>query len=93
MFIPDPDFTRSGSRISDPKTATKETGEKKLVVKPFFVTTNFTKVKYFFFNAEKKNIWASFQRIIELLPQNLSPSSKIYGDPQHCLKNGEIQIL
>jgi hypothetical protein len=38
--IPDPDFYPSripdlGSRFSDPKTATKEMGEKKLVVKLF----------------------------------------------------------
>ncbi len=52
--IPDLDFTHSGSRISDPgsqfldpgsKSATKERGEKKLVVKPFFVATNFTILK------------------------------------------------
>jgi hypothetical protein len=35
MFITDP-----GSRIPDPKTATKERGEKKLVVIPFYVATN-----------------------------------------------------
>jgi hypothetical protein len=40
MFIPDPDFYPSripglGSRIPDPKTATKDRGEKKLVVKLF----------------------------------------------------------
>jgi hypothetical protein len=40
--IPDPDFYPF--RILDPKTATKERGEKKLVVKPFFVATNFTKL-------------------------------------------------
>jgi len=33
-----------GSRIPDPKTATKERGEKKLVVIPFYVATNFTKL-------------------------------------------------
>jgi hypothetical protein len=38
--IPDP-----GSRIPDPKTGRKERGEKKLVVKHFFVATNFTKCK------------------------------------------------
>jgi hypothetical protein len=48
--IPDPDFYPSripdpGSRIPDPKTATKERGEKKLVVIPFYVATNFTKLK------------------------------------------------
>jgi len=36
MFIPDP-----GSRIPDPKTATKERG-KKIVVITFYVATNFT---------------------------------------------------
>jgi hypothetical protein len=38
MFIPDPEFYPS--RISDPKTATKEMGEKKNFVIPFFVATN-----------------------------------------------------
>jgi hypothetical protein len=42
MFFPDPDFY--SFRIPDLKTATKERGEKKLVVKPFFVATNFTKL-------------------------------------------------
>jgi hypothetical protein len=36
-------FTHPGSRISDPKTATKERGEKKYFVIPFYVATNFTK--------------------------------------------------
>jgi hypothetical protein len=40
MFIPDP-----GSRIPDPKTATKERGEKKFVVISLFVATNFRKLK------------------------------------------------
>jgi hypothetical protein len=40
--IPDPDFYPS--RIPDPKTATKERGEKKLDVIPFYVATNFTKL-------------------------------------------------
>jgi len=34
-----------GSRIPDPKTATKVRGEKKLVVIPFYVATNFTKLQ------------------------------------------------
>ncbi len=47
--IPDPDFYPSripdlGSRIPDPKTATKERGEKKFDVIPFYVATNFTKL-------------------------------------------------
>jgi len=43
MFIPDPDFYPS--RIPDPKTAINEKGEKKFVVIPFYVATNFTKFK------------------------------------------------
>jgi hypothetical protein len=47
--IPDPDFYPSripdpGSRIPDPKTATKERGEKIFVVITFYVATNFTKL-------------------------------------------------
>ncbi len=54
MFIQDPDFYPSripdpGSRIPDPKTATKERGEKKLVVIPFIVAINFTKLKIILF--------------------------------------------
>jgi hypothetical protein len=37
-------FTHPGSRIPDPKTATKERGEKKFVVITFYVATNFTKL-------------------------------------------------
>jgi hypothetical protein len=47
--ILDPDFYPSGSRIPDPKTATKERGEKKFVVIPVFVATNFTKLKIILF--------------------------------------------
>jgi hypothetical protein len=43
--IPDPEFYPS--RIPDPKTARKERGEKKFV--PFFVATNFTKLKTIIF--------------------------------------------
>jgi hypothetical protein len=40
-----------GSRISDPgsKNSNKREGGKKLVVKPFFVATNFTKLKIILF--------------------------------------------
>ncbi len=47
--IPDPDFYPSGSRISDPKTATKERGEKNLLWYLFFVATNFTKLQIILF--------------------------------------------
>jgi hypothetical protein len=48
MFIPDPGswflpIPDPGSRIPDPKTGRKERDEKKIFVKHFFVTTNFTK--------------------------------------------------
>jgi hypothetical protein len=54
--IPDPDFYPF--RIPDPKTAIKERGEKKFVVKSFFVATDFTKLKIilFFLYAEEKNL-------------------------------------
>jgi hypothetical protein len=70
MFIPDPDFYPS--RIPDPKTATKERGEKKFDVKPFYVATKFNKIiNYFSFEVLKKNIWANFQRIIERFTQKI----------------------
>jgi hypothetical protein len=37
-------FTHPGSRIPDPKTATKERGEKNFVI-TFHVATNFTKLQ------------------------------------------------
>jgi hypothetical protein len=61
-----------GSRIPDPKTATKERGEKKLDVKPFYVATKFNKiVNYFTFEVIKKKVWANFQRIIELFTKKI----------------------
>ncbi len=86
-----------GSRISDPKTATKERDEKKLVVIPFYVATNFTKFKIILvLNAEEK-ILASFQRIMELFTPKIftelskyrfgirDPGSEI-RDPQHWIQ-------
>jgi hypothetical protein len=58
--IPDPDFYPP--RIPDPKTATKERGEKKFVVITFYVATNFTKCKInFIFELMKKKLLAKFQ--------------------------------
>jgi hypothetical protein len=52
---------------------------KKLVVIPFFCSHKFHKIEnYFIFEMPKKKIWASFQRIILLLPKRLSLSSKIW---------------
>jgi hypothetical protein len=92
--IPDPDFYPS--RIPDPKTSTKERGEKKIVVITFYVATKFHKIaNYFSFGVLKKNIWANFQRIIELFTQKLSLSSQIYGfgirDPEKPYSGSRIQ--
>jgi hypothetical protein len=60
--IPDSDFYPSrisdpGSRIPDPKTATKERGEKKFVVITFYVASNFTKLHIILvLCAEEKNL-------------------------------------
>jgi hypothetical protein len=52
MFIPDPDFYPS--RIPDPKTATKERGEKK-ICHTFFYSHKFNKiVTYFMFEMLNK---------------------------------------
>jgi hypothetical protein len=68
-------FTQPGSRIPDPKTATKERGENKFVVIPFFIATN---LKLFYFELLKKKNWTKFQRIIELFAQKVFPKlSKI----------------
>jgi hypothetical protein len=98
--IPDPDFYPSripdpGSRIPDPKTATKERGEKKFFVITFYVATNFTKLQ-----VVKKKIWANFQRIIELFTQKIvtklskiciwDPGSEI-RDPEKTYSGSRIQ--
>jgi hypothetical protein len=42
-------FIHPGSRIPDPKTATKESGDRKKLVVNFFVATNITKLKIILF--------------------------------------------
>jgi hypothetical protein len=75
--IPDPDFYPSripdpGSRIPDPKTATKERGEKKIWCHTFLFSHKFHKiVHYFSFEVLKKKIWTNFQTIIELFAQKI----------------------
>jgi hypothetical protein len=60
--IPDPDFYPF--RIPDPKTATRERGEKKFVVKRFFVATNFTKLKIIlFFKCQRKKFGPVFKEL------------------------------
>jgi hypothetical protein len=86
--IPDPDFFYP-SRIPDPKASTQERGEKKIVVIPFFVVEN-----YLFLKCLRKKNLPSFQRIIELLPKNLSLSSKRHGfgirDPRSGIRNKPV---
>jgi hypothetical protein len=77
MFIPDPDFYPS--RIPDPITATKQRGEKKFVVIPFYVATNFTKLKIILVLKCRSKSLASFLRIIELFTQKIVTTlSKIW---------------
>jgi hypothetical protein len=65
-------FTHPGSRMPDPKTVTKERGEEKFDVKPFYVATKFNKIViYFSFKVLKKKIWANFQRIKELFTNKI----------------------
>jgi hypothetical protein len=53
-----------GSRIPDPKTATKERGEKKLDVKPFYVATKLNKiVNYFSLEVLKKKFGSIFKEL------------------------------
>jgi hypothetical protein len=77
MFIPDPDFYPS--RIPDPKTATKERGEKKFL-SYFLCSYKFHKTEYYLiFEMLKKKIWANFQRTIEVFTQNIfTKLSKIW---------------
>jgi hypothetical protein len=60
--IPDPDFYPS--QIPDPKTPTKDRGEKKFC-HIFLYGHKFHKIEHNFnFEVLKKKIWANFQRII-----------------------------
>jgi hypothetical protein len=90
MFIPDP-----GSRIPDPKRATKKRGEKKLVVKHFFVATNFRKCKIIlFFNCSRKKFVPNFKELWNFLSKKLSlrPQKYEFGirDPRSGIWNKPI---
>jgi hypothetical protein len=76
--IPDPDFYPS--RIPDPKTGTKERGEKKFFCHTFLCSHKFHKIgHYFSFEVVRKKIWANFQRIIEIFTQKIvTKLSKIW---------------
>ncbi len=87
--IPDP-----GSQISDPKTATKERGEKKFVVIPFYVATNFTKLKISLGLKCWRKIGSIFKELYNILPKKLSLSSQKYGlriqDPRSRIRKKPI---
>jgi hypothetical protein len=70
-----------GSRIPDPKTATKERG-----IHKFHKIVN-----YFIFEMLKKKIWANFQRIIELFIQKIvTKLSKIWvWDPRSGIQGSD----
>jgi hypothetical protein len=69
-------FTHLGSRISDPKTGTKERGEKKFVEIPFFVPQISQNCKLFnFCNVEEKNLGQFSKNYRTFYPKN----SQKYG--------------
>jgi hypothetical protein len=96
MFIPDPDFYPSripdfGSQIPDPKTATKERGEKNLLSYHFLqpqISQN-----CFIFEMLKKIIWLKNYRTF--YPKKLSISSQKYEfgirDPEKTYSGSRIQ--
>ncbi len=81
MFIPDPGsrflpildpgslIPDLGSRIPDPKTATKR-GVKFFVV-VILVSTNFTKLQIILFFSAEEKIWSNFRKIRELFTQKI----------------------
>ncbi len=84
MFIPDPGswflpIPDPGSRIPDPKSATKERGEKKFC-HTFLFSLKCHKIEHYFsFEVLKKKIWANFQRIVKLFTQKIvTKLSKIW---------------
>jgi hypothetical protein len=85
MFIPNPgswflSIPDPRSRIPDPKTATKERGEKKIVVQPFFVATNITKFKIILFlNWRRKNLGQFTKNDRIFYPQNCQLALKNIG--------------
>ncbi len=80
------------SRIPDPKTATKERGEKKIYCHTFLCSQKFHNiVNYFIFEVLKKKIWPNFQRIIELfIPKIVTKLSKVWvQDPGSEIRDPE----
>ncbi len=85
--IPDPDFYPS--KIQDPKTATKERGEKKFVVITFYVATNLK-----FWSAEKKNLGQFSKNYRTFTPKIVTKLSKIWiWDPGSGFRKKPIPDL
>jgi hypothetical protein len=84
MFIPDPDFYPSripdlGSRIPDPKTATKERGEKKICRHIFFCNHKFYRIENYLIFGMLKKFGPIFKELYNFLLKKLSLSSQKYG--------------
>ncbi len=78
-----------GSRIPDPRTATKERG-KKICYHTFFCSHKFHKIEnYFIFEMLKKKIWPSFQRIIKLFTQKFVTKLSKRGQKGTCSTTGK----
>ncbi len=96
--IPDPDFYPSripdpGSRIPDPKTATRDRGEKNFFCQTIFCSHKFHKTQYYFiFDMLKKKIWPNFPRIIEVFTQKIvtKPSIIWVWDPGSGIRKKPI---
>jgi hypothetical protein len=83
--------------IPDPKTATEERSEKKFYLKPFYVATNFTKLKIIFvFKCWRKKFGPVFKDLQNFLAKKLSLSSQKYGfgirDPRSGIRDPEKTI-
>jgi hypothetical protein len=91
IYIPDP-----GSRIPDPKTATKERGEKNVVVITFSLASNVTKLNIILvLKCWRKKFGPIFQELLNFFPKKLSLSSQKYGlgirDPEKTYSGSRIQ--
>jgi hypothetical protein len=89
MLIPDP-----GSRILDPKTATKERVEKNLLSNLFLYHKFHKIVNYFIFEMLKKKFGPIFKELYNFLFKTLPLSSQKYGfgirDPRPGIRKKPI---
>jgi hypothetical protein len=71
-----------GSRIPDPKTVTKERGEKKLVVKTFFIATHKNCKSFYFCKSEEKNLGQFSKNCRTFYPKNFQTYGLGIRDPE-----------